>query len=267
MRHGVQRGHDYKSKNRRTRRLPDFRNLGVALRTLLAVNFLGVLTVVVRSTHPDDLFEGLVLMSGRLELPLLLSLLILYLLQPVLKRMAFAKGVASTAIIVLACAMLSETLLAADAYQRIGAMAWAIVAGAAVLIYFDYRSLRLSPAESEARLLALTSPNSPHFFNSLNAVLGVMRSDSRRAETALEELADMFRAVMKDHRELVTLGEELALCERYLDLERLRLGERLRVAWSIDGCPADALIPPFCFSPWSRTRYIMASSPRPSRVR
>ena len=237
-------------KNRRTRRLPDFRNLGVALRTLLAVNFLGVLTVVVRSTHPDDLFEGLVLMSGRLELPLLLSLLILYLLQPVLKRMAFAKGVASTAIIVLACAMLSETLLAADAYQRIGAMAWAIVAGAAVLIYFDYRSLRLSPAESEARLLALTSRIRPHFFfNSLNAVLGVMRSDSRRAETALEELADMFRAVMKDHRELVTLGEELALCERYLDLERLRLGERLRVAWSIDGCPADALIPPLLLQP------------------
>ena len=67
---------------------------------------------------------------------------------------------------------------------------------------------------------------------------------------------------MKDHRELVTLGEELALCERYLDLERLRLGERLRVAWSIDGCPADALIPPLCFSPWSRTRYIMASSPQ-----
>ncbi|MBX3679648.1 sensor histidine kinase [Cognatazoarcus halotolerans] len=237
-------------KNRRTRRLPDFRNLGVALRVLLAVNFLGVLTVLVRSARPGDLFEGLVLTSGRLELPLLLALLVLYLLQPVLERLSFERALGTAGFIVIACALLSESLLGSSAYERIGAMSWAIAAGALVLVYFDYRALRFSPAESEARLLALTARIRPHFlFNSLNAVLGVIRSDPRRAETALEEMADMFRVVMRDNRELVTLDDELKLCERYLDLERLRLGERLLVEWSVDACPGDALIPPLLLQP------------------
>lgn len=237
-------------KNRRTLRLPDFRNLGVALRTLLAVNLLGVLSVLARSARPEDLLEGLVLMSGRLELPLLLTLLVLYLCQPVLARQPAARAVGCAGLVNLGCVLVSESLLGNSAYELIGALIWALGAGALVLIYFDYRSLRLSPAESDARLLALTARIRPHFlFNSLNAVLGVMRSDPRRAETALEEMADMFRAVMKDNRELVTLDEELNLCERYLDLERLRLGERLRVEWSVDSCPGDALIPPLLLQP------------------
>ena len=64
-------------------------------------------------------------------------------------------------------------------------------------------------------------------------MLGVIRSDPRRAERALEELADLFRVLMRENRELVPLGDEMALCERYIDLERLRLGERLLVRWEL----------------------------------
>jgi two-component system sensor histidine kinase AlgZ len=60
------------------------------------------------------------------------------------------------------------------------------------------------PALAEARLLALTARIRPHFlFNSLNGVLGVLRANPRRAEEALEELADLFRALMQDNRELI----------------------------------------------------------------
>jgi two-component system sensor histidine kinase AlgZ len=129
-------------------------------------------------------------------------------------------------------------------------VAWAAAAAGICLLYFDYRSRRFSPAVTEARLMALAARIRPHFlFNSLNAVLGVIRSDPRRAERALEELADLFRVVMRDNRELVPLGDEITLCERYLDIERLRLGERLIVRWDTGQCPRDALVPPLLLQP------------------
>jgi two-component system sensor histidine kinase AlgZ len=119
------------------------------------------------------------------------------------------------------------------------------------------------PALAEARLLALTARIRPHFlFNSLNGVLGVLRANPRRAEEALEELADLFRALMQDNRELVPLADEIALCERYLSLERLRLGERLQVAWQSrcgGGCGAGAAAS--CSSRWSRTPSIHGIEP------
>jgi two-component system sensor histidine kinase AlgZ len=98
--------------------------------------------------------------------------------------------------------------------------------------------------------MALTARIRPHFlFNSLNAVLGVIRTDPRRAETALEELADLFRALMKENRDLVPLSAEIALSRQYLELERLRLGERLQVYWTIESIPPDALVPPLMLQP------------------
>ena len=102
----------------------------------------------------------------------------------------------------------------------------------------------------DARLIALSARIRPHFlFNSLNAVLGTIRSDPRSAERALESLAELFRALLQDPKELVLLSEELALCRQYLALEKLRLGDRLRVHWDIDRCPPDALIPPLILQP------------------
>ena len=107
-----------------------------------------------------------------------------------------------------------------------------------------------SPAIVEARLMALTARIRPHFlFNSLNGILGIIRNDPRRAEKALEELAELFRALMQDPRELVPLSAEIALCRQYVELERLRLGERVCVNWDIEQCPPDALMPPLMLQP------------------
>jgi two-component system sensor histidine kinase AlgZ len=98
--------------------------------------------------------------------------------------------------------------------------------------------------------MALTARIRPHFlFNSLNAVLGTIRSDPKRAELALEELSDLFRVLMRDNRELTPLSAEIALARQYLELERLRLGDRLKVRWEIDSCPPDALVPPLMLQP------------------
>jgi len=124
------------------------------------------------------------------------------------------------------------------------------LAAAALLAYFALRAKAFSPALAEARLQALTARIRPHFlFNSLNAVLSLIRADPRRAETALEELADLFRALMRDHRDLLPLADEIALCRQYLDLEKLRLGERLNVEWGVVEIPEDLKVPPLLLQP------------------
>jgi two-component system sensor histidine kinase AlgZ len=62
-------------------------------------------------------------------------------------------------------------------------------------------------------------------------------------------MADLFRVVMSDNRELAPISREVELCRQYLDLEQLRLGDRLRVAWRIDKMPHDALVPPLLLQP------------------
>ena len=80
-------------------------------------------------------------------------------------------------------------------------------------------------------------------------MLSLIRQDPKRAETALEDMAELFRVLMADNRELTSLKREVDLCKQYLNLEQLRLGERLRIEWHIDKMPADALIPPLVLQP------------------
>ena len=127
---------------------------------------------------------------------------------------------------------------------------WGLVAASLLLFYFHLRSRALSPAIVEARLQALQARIRPHFlFNSINAVLSVLRAEPKRAELALQDMADLFRVLMRDNRELAPLGDELELCRQYLELEQLRLGERLKVDWNLKSMPADALVPPLVLQP------------------
>ena len=119
-----------------------------------------------------------------------------------------------------------------------------------LLSYFRLRAQALSPAGHEARLQALQARIRPHFlFNTINAVLSIVRTDPKRAESALEDMADLFRMAMSDQKELVVLSKEVELARQYLAIEELRLGERLKVHWDTQGMPPDALIPPLILQP------------------
>jgi len=120
----------------------------------------------------------------------------------------------------------------------------------ALIGYFHLRNRALSPALAEARLQALQARIRPHFlFNSLNAVLSLMRAEPRRAETALEDLSELFRVLMSDNRKLIPLEQELELCRQYLDIESLRLEHRLTVDWRVEELPGDAMVPPLILQP------------------
>ncbi len=105
-------------------------------------------------------------------------------------------------------------------------------------------------AEAEARLQALQSRIRPHFlFNSLNTIASLTQINPQQAEEAVENLADLFRNSMADASHQITLREELALSHRYLDIETLRLGDRLQLRWCIDELPGDALVPRLIIQP------------------
>src|SRR5260221_8456018 len=118
------------------------------------------------------------------------------------------------------------------------------------LAYFDLRSRSLAPAIAEARIQALQARIRPHFlYNSINAVISLIRQEPRRAERALEDMADLFRVLMADNRTLAPIGQEVELTKQYLAIEAIRLGDRLRVSWHTERMPVHALVPPLMLQP------------------
>ena len=233
--------------------LPNFRNLGILLRLLLFVNAATLAVALATSnTIPKAAAEVLDLCS-RVQPPLFAVAVVLAALQPALARLPFlfaALGVTLlVALITVAWQGFANSLfgMGGDVWR---ALLFAVSVTLAALAYFSLRARALSPALAEARLQALQARIRPHFlFNSLNAVLSLIREDARRAEQALEDLADLFRVLMADNRELTPLVREVDLCRQYLDIEMLRLGPRLQVDWQIDEMPDDALVPPLVLQP------------------
>lgn len=127
----------------------------------------------------------------------------------------------------------------------------ALVAAVALrYCYLQHESRRRLAAQAEARLQALQARIRPHFFfNCMNTVASLTRTRPDAAERAIEDLADVFRVSFAEGRELVPLAEELELCRKYLAIESLRLGERLRVAWDTDGVPEGARLPALTLQP------------------
>ena len=235
--------------------LPDFRNLGVAVRILLLGNIAGFAAALIRSPDAAQFAPQFAQLAVVLEPVLLLSLVSLYALSKWLARLRYALGIAIVMLLVAAWTtlVLNASMVLGEATTPFGlARAWILCAllTAFVIAYFFLRKRAYSPALADARLQALQARIRPHFlFNSLNAVLSLIRSDPKRAEETLEDLAELFRALMQDNRRLSTLAEELALCRQYLSLEQLRLGERLHVEWDIETMPKDALVPQLLLQP------------------
>lgn len=239
-------------------RLPNMRNLGVNLRILVIVNIALTLAAIVLSTSLMDFSSNITAISSLAQPMLLLSLLLLYVCQPLIIKLDYWQGVSAIVLIII-CVCLSVhalmiQLLIFDedntlySYQR--ALFFALVVTAVTLYYFNLLQRAYSPALVEARLQALQARIRPHFlFNSINAVLSLIRSQPRQAETALEDMAALFRVLMADNRDLVPLTQEVALCRQYLSLEKLRLEERLVIHWQIEHMPPAALIPPLILQP------------------
>ena len=237
-----------------TARLPDFCNLGIMLRLLLIVNLLCFAAAVVR-VDARDLWQQFLFISAVAQPAIIFSLLVMCALRKPFARLRYWQGIA---VILLLEAVIGTMFfwwleILTPFSQPVSSWQYgflfAFTTGFA-LLYFDLRSRALSPALTEARLQALQARIRPHFlFNSINAVLSLIRAEPKRAERMLEDMSELFRVLMGDNRKLTPLADEITLCKRYLEIEDIRLGERLVVIWKIDALPADALVPPLILQP------------------
>lgn len=126
-----------------------------------------------------------------------------------------------------------------------------VVAGMLLRYLYVQQTLR-SREQSELRLRvqALQSRIRPHFlFNSMNIIASLIETDPETAEAVVEDLSELFRASLGEAGQQVPLQTELDLCDRYVRIERLRLGERLRIEWRTDPIPHGVQIPLLTLQP------------------
>ena len=118
--------------------------------------------------------------------------------------------------------------------------------------------------QAKARVHALQARIRPHFlFNSMNTIASLTRSNPARAEEAVQDLADLFRATLSEKRNEIALAEEIDVARTYQRMEQLRLGDRLRVDWKIDSLPRDALVPGLTLQPLLENAIYHGVEPRP----
>src|SRR5271154_90915 len=235
------------NQNANASALPNFRNLGILLRILVIVDGICLAAALFKTSEALPLMEELVDLSATVQPTLIASLLVLAAINNWLRRLAYLPAIALA--LVTAVYFLGRSVFdnpgALERYWIFTLLITGVLIG-----YFDLRGRALSPALTEARLQALQARIRPHFlFNSINAVLSLIRKNPAQAEHALEDMGDLFRGLMADNRELTLIAREVELCRQYLALEQLRLGERLQVTWNISEMPADALIPPLVLQP------------------
>lgn len=240
--------------------LPDFCHI----RSVFALVMTGQLLafVLTLAAPSDDLWQSLSLISLFVQWIVLSSAALLCVARGWLARLGNAgAAVVSYALVLLITAVVSELgyrLLdqATPVELRHGfvlrSLAIAAIVTAVTLryLYVVHEGRQRMAMEAAARIEALQARIRPHFlFNSLNTIASMISYAPAKAEAAVEDLADLFRASLGKPDRLVTLDQEIKLGEGYLRMEALRLGERLAVEWRLDDLPRDALLPPLTLQP------------------
>jgi signal transduction histidine kinase len=114
----------------------------------------------------------------------------------------------------------------------------------------QYRDLETRRLVAQAELRALQSQIHPHFlFNALNALYGIIPREARGARETVLNLADIFRYFLETKKTLVPLEEEMHIVKAYLDVEHLRLGDKLRVEISVTPEAQSVTIPILSIQP------------------
>jgi len=247
--------------------LPDFCGVRMVFAVVVIGELLALLLALARGAAGTGFWSDLSLISLFVQWTALLSLGLLCLARPWLCRLSNAAAATAGYAILLAVGLgVSEATwliahheptaipLRGEGHLAFLArnLAMTAIVGAVAFryLYVQHQWKRNLEAEAEARVQALQARIRPHFlFNSMNTIAALTRTDPERAEQAVEDLADLFRAALGREGGTGTLADELALVRRYLSIERLRLGPRLEVAWAVDQAPPRAEVPLLLLQP------------------
>ena len=240
--------------------------------TLFAVMVVAELVALVVVLVPDALVRPwlprLGVISVYVQWLALLNAVVLCSLRRPLQRMRVRTGfvvawIASVAVTALASAVICQMdqALGLGLSVAVGRGAYFVLANAAIAALIAAALLRYLfvleqwrervRVASKAQVDALQARIRPHFlFNSMNTIASLIRSQPYEAEQTVENLSDLFRAALGADDRHGTLGDELELIQRYLHIERLRLGERLQVDFVVaDDLPRDMALPRLLLQP------------------
>jgi two-component system sensor histidine kinase AlgZ len=247
--------------------LPDFCSVRMVFAVIVIAELLAFIITLLSPGVIDNPWGNLGLISMLVQWIALASAAVLCAARSLLSRMgSSAAALASYLLVLLVTALVSEmafwlmiesTLfpaLTSDDHPvfLLRNLAISTVVAAVILrhLYIQYQWRQRLQSEARARIEALQARIRPHFlFNSMNTIAALTRTDPEAAETAIEDLSDLFRASLNGTSEQATLGDELELAHRYLGIEKLRLGERLVVDWQLGDLPKDARLPPLVLQP------------------
>ena len=128
----------------------------------------------------------------------------------------------------------------------ISLLLYAVVVGIGYSVEGRARTARIEADAVRAQLAALRAQLHPHFlFNALHAVVQLIPLDPARAEEAAELIASLLRTALEEERDEVPLDDEWSFVSRYLEVERIRFGDRLSVSADVDRDFLDERVPPF----------------------
>lgn len=249
--------------------LPDFGSFSLAIRFIFLAEMIAIIITIGRNPVFDEqAWQDLNLLSAFAISISLCAVVILKLAAPLLRRTSVAFG--SVLVVLL---LLIITAIGTDgmifALHDLGLISerwppWresliirsllvALIIGVLGVRYFiaQHKAEVEVRAQQEARMQALQSRIRPHFlFNSLNSVASLTRSNPEKGEAVLHDLADLFRVLLADARKLVPISAEREISRQYLEIEKIRLGDRLHVHWNMSPhIPRSALIPALTLQP------------------
>lgn len=243
--------------------------LGVVLRAVLFVEAVMSVGAMFSTTGLIDWMERVATLSGAALPGTLVWLIVACSLKNLLARLPsvaqHAFGITGGALAGLyGCGLLALVGVQGHVPWVASAFAGALLAWLLVLALV-LRAKGRMPAATAARLAELQARIRPHFlFNSLNSAIALVREDPRGAESLLEDLSELFRHALVDHGEAVTLSEEVALARRYLAIEQVRFGDRLRVQWALDPRAGSVRVPPLLLQPLVENAVKHGVEPSPS---
>lgn len=246
--------------------LPDFCAPGTLLVVVLVAELIAILLTLAAHTAPGAFLTELAKMSLYVLWLALLSAAVLCRARPWVERFGPTRAfVMAFVILELLCLVVAEITyqvtmrFGADAIiddshgtfiLRTFAISSIVIALSMRYLYVSSEWRRSIVLEAQARISALQALIRPHFlFNSMNTIASLTRTDPARAEEAVEDLADLLRANLGGPKDRTTFKEELEVAAIYQRIEKLRLGERLRVRWDIEKLPMRALIPSLTIQP------------------
>ncbi|HEC11952.1 MAG TPA: sensor histidine kinase [Acidiferrobacteraceae bacterium] len=241
--------------------LPDFCRGETTINVVIIAQLLAIIVTLVSQRLSANVFKDLLIISLFVQWVALSTTAALCISRPYLEKLPSGRALMMAYLVMLTVALLISELMVwvmwgagwiASArpewylYYHVQNFTIAAIVDALALRYFLARHQFKQSAHTEerTRMELLKYRIRPHFlFNSMNIIASLTQHAPDKAEAAIEDMADLFRLMLDESKNLVPLVTEVAVAKKYLALEKLRLENRLSVNWQVGDIPRTAKLP------------------------